>query len=789
MKLRILSIVCSLLFLSQNVWSQFTLSGKIVDNENQPIEFVTVFLKLKNNASAITKGTISENNGTFLIENIQAGSYSLSISFVGYAETKQELEITESTDLGIITLAPSENVLEELTVTADREIIERKGGKLLFNVSTSPLKSGYDGMEVLERSPNILIDGDAILMRNENAIVMINGRISNLSGANLANYIRNLQSDEIKTIEIKNHQSANTGAENAGGVINIILKKKPIGFDATVRSDYTFKSEKDFIAYSGLNLNYGAQKWNVYGSYNYLFNKSTSNTIATIDYFESGNELLETGIWKGDRKRHTYQMGFVADAIENHVFGIEAYGSNFINDFNNRNQVELSNQDNLLNNGNADLDGITDADLYYFLFNYTWTLDSLNSNLKFFADYSNQNFVGETQNTSDYEQATLQGITERNSTLTETDIYSIQTDLEKFLPAEIKLITGMKWTFVDRFNDLQSDSLFNMDWLDNGRTRAFNYGEKVLAGYVSMDKTFNEKHYVEVGVRVENTDLERNDFSQDTIFGQNYTNWFPSVYYSRDLPKRNKISFSYSKRLRRPPFQFLNNYVVKLNDFRYELGNPNLRPEIVHNTEVSFKQKKQSISAYYQIVKEAINGIYYLENQASFYRKFNAGSQTQYGLEYNRFGNLYEWWYLKVYAGLYNRKYTDEDGNDSFERVSGVVSISNNFKINKTTNLDFSLYYRSPFEDAFYIESEVYRANVMLQKNFFDKKLTCRIYFNDIFNTLIYNNERPFTTFKSTNSFNPQTQTLRLWLTYNFSNKSKVNKRKNSSKNDARRRL
>ena len=788
MKVRNLFLGLVFLFFLQTGWSQVTLSGRVVNLENQPLEFVNVFIKQKDN-NTVTKGTITESNGNFEIEDIRAGDYSLSISFIGFADFKQDLNLLESLNLGEIKLEPAQNVMDELTVTADREIIERRGGKLLFNVSTSPLKSGFDGMEILERSPNILVEGDEILIRNQNAIIMINGRISNLSGENLANYIRNLRSDEIRTIEIKTHQSANTGAENAGGVINIILKKKPVGFDSTIRADYTFKPENNFIAYPGVNLNYGAQKWNIYGSYNYLFNKSISNTIATIDYFESGNFLVENGTWKSDRKRHTYQMGFVADAIENHVFGIEAYGSNYINDFNNRNFIELSNEDELLNNGNADLDGLTDADLYYFLFNYTWTIDSLNSKLKFFADYSNQNFVGETQNISDYEQSNLQGITERNNTITKTDIYSIQTDLEKFLPHKIKMETGVKWTFVDRFNDLKSDSLFNMDWLDNGRTRSFNYGEKVLAGYVSLDKTINEKNYVEVGLRVENTDLERNDFSQDTIFGQNYTNWFPSVYYSRNLPKGNKISLGYSKRLRRPPFQFLNNYVVKLNDFRYELGNPNLRPEIVHNTEISFKQKKQSISAYYQIVKEAINGIYFLEDEVSFYRKFNAGSQTQYGLEYNRFGNLYPWWYVKIYGGLYNRFFTDEDGNDSFQRVSGVVSMSNNFKLNKTTNLDLSFRYNSAYEDAFFISKEYYRVNAMLQKTFFDKKITCRIYLNDVFNTLLYKNERPFTTFRSTNTFDPQTQTLRLWVTYNFSNKNKVNKRKNNSRNDARRRL
>jgi len=108
---------------------------------------------------------------------------------------------------------------------------------------------------------------------------------------------------------------------------------------------------------------------------------------------------------------------------------------------------------------------------------------------------------------------------------------------------------------------------------------------------------------------------------------------------------------------------------------------------------------------------------------------------------------------------------------------------------NDATSIDLSGYYNSPTADAFFIAQEFYAVDFMLQKFFFNKKLNCRIYVNDIFNTLVYANERPFETFRTTRSDKPRTQRITFWMTYNFSNKQKVNSRKAESKNEVRRRL
>ncbi|MEM9889190.1 MAG: outer membrane beta-barrel protein, partial [Bacteroidota bacterium] len=270
---------------------------------------------------------------------------------------------------------------------------------------------------------------------------------------------------------------------------------------------------------------------------------------------------------------------------------------------------------------------------------------------------------------------------------------------------------------------------------------------------------------------------------------QNYWTLVPNLYLSRDWIQNSTLSFSYAKRIRRPPFVLLNNNVRKINDFRFELGNPDLRPELIHRFEWAWNIKKHQLATYYHLTDEAINGIYFLEGEVAFYKKFNEGKQTQRGLSYNYSGNLLDWWFTRISLDVYHRKYTNEAGEDSFQQASARINLYQNLKLNATTNFDIACYYLSPTADAFYVAAERYGLDLILQKFFFNKKLNCRVYFNDVFNSVVFANERQFPTFRTTASYQPRTRRLTFWMTYTFSNQQKVKRRKNRSDGEARGRL
>jgi hypothetical protein len=131
----------------------------------------------------------------------------------------------------------------------------------------------------------------------------------------------------------------------------------------------------------------------------------------------------------------------------------------------------------------------------------------------------------------------------------------------------------------------------------------------------------------------------------------------------------------------------------------------------------------------------------------------------------------------------------DEQGHSSFLMTTYGGSIFNKLKINKTTSLDISGFYRSPSASAFYISYETYSMNLALNKTLIDNKLNLRLDLYDVFNTFSYRTLREFETFKAYYRSEPNRRAITIKLTYNISNNKKVSEKKNNSKNDVKYRL
>ena len=92
---------------------RLSVKGRVIDSEAQPITYASV--ALTQNDKLIT-GCTSDIEGKFSLE-ANAGDYDLVISFIGYEYHKQPLALTESVNLGDITLTESSEQIEEVVVT------------------------------------------------------------------------------------------------------------------------------------------------------------------------------------------------------------------------------------------------------------------------------------------------------------------------------------------------------------------------------------------------------------------------------------------------------------------------------------------------------------------------------------------------------------------------------------------------------------------------------------------------------------------------------------------------
>ena len=764
-------------------------TGKVVDDNKAPIEFANVYVKDFENDFIVEAG-ITDVNGLFALDLKQLGNYGLVVSYLGFTDWTVKLDPDQSMDFDEIVLSRAENMMSTVEVTAERKIIERKEGKLVFNVGKSPLKTGYNGIEVLERAPNIFLDGDDnIIMRNKSAKVLINGRISNLSGENLVNYIRNLRSDEIENIEVQTHMTAKLDAENAGGVVNIVLKKNPKGFESNIRSDYVFMGGGDYHNFTGVNFSYGEDRWNIYGNYDFRNFTQVSPIDHSTRVFESNNLIVND--WSLDelRKNHIYKFGFVTSLARNHEIGLEAQVSSFVYQYDTDASINVSNNGSILENGFANFDGERIIDLYSATFNYNFTLDTLNSKIKLFADYSEQDYLTLNQSDAIYDEDFFQDNSERNRIDLQTSIYSLQGDLEKNFKNGFKIEAGSKLSFVDRTNQLVSETEAIEGWNVNENSNRFTHEENIIGGYASMSKNIGDKTFIQGGVRVENTELNRVELSDASKIEQNYTDWFPSFYVSRNFADNSSISANYSKNIQRPHFSAISNFLLKVNDFRYERGNPALRPEYLHKYELSYKRKIQSVSLFYNKTNDAVKYAYTFEDDITFGQYVNLGTETEYGVDYNIFGNIQKWWYIKTNLGLSRREIIDYNNLGISSGLIGNVNIATNFEVTETFKIGVSGWYRSAFYNAFCKILPNYSVDLNVEKVLLENKLSVRLTLTDLFNNNLERSECVYVDFDRTARHKEKTRTIGLTLSYKLSGENSINKRKIDTESDIKNRL
>lgn len=239
-------IIILMLSLSWGSFSQ-TYTGIVKDGKNMPIAYANVIAKSMD--SVTIAGTITDESGKFEIEVQSETSFHLTISFIGFSKWSEEIDANQDLCLGVITMAESASELDEVVVVGSKPIIERKAGRLVFNVENSVVATGYDAMEALKFAPRIDPTSQGIKMIGKSSLaVMVNDRLLNLDGPGLDSYLKSLRSENIESIEIIMNPPARFDASGNSGLVNIILKKNTnIGFDGSVTSTYVQRTYPGFM--------------------------------------------------------------------------------------------------------------------------------------------------------------------------------------------------------------------------------------------------------------------------------------------------------------------------------------------------------------------------------------------------------------------------------------------------------------------------------------------------------------------------------------------------------------
>ena len=237
------------------------ISGKLLSAAEAPIPYAAVILNSPLDSSLV-KATTSNEAGNFSLKGLLPSEYLLRITVLGYADYNKKINFTgNDLALGTIILTESAQNLTEVTVVAEKPMVQVLADKTVFNVQNTINATGTSAFELLRKAPGVIVDnnGGFIVEGKTGVQIFIDGKLSILQGEDLTNFLESLQATDIEAVEIITQPSSKYDAAGNAGIINIKLKKdKSLGTNGTYTTGVT---AGDFARYnSSVNFNSRGKK-------------------------------------------------------------------------------------------------------------------------------------------------------------------------------------------------------------------------------------------------------------------------------------------------------------------------------------------------------------------------------------------------------------------------------------------------------------------------------------------------------------------------------------------------
>ncbi|HZV69118.1 MAG TPA: TonB-dependent receptor [Saprospiraceae bacterium] len=564
------------------------LKGKVLDENNDPISFANITM-FNATDSSMAKAGYSQEDGSFLFTHILPGNYYINISFVGFdTYVLPVLEIAADNILEVdnIKMLPFTTELGEVVVAASKPLVEVKPDKTVFNVEGSVNAIGNNGLELLRKAPGVVVDNnDRLMLIGKSGVkVYIDGRQSILSGDDLSNYLKSLQSSQIEAIEIITQPSSRYEADGNAGIINIrLIKDKSLGTNANVSLGYSQATHGRFNG--NLSLNNRTKLVNVYGNYNYANGQSSEFNFferTTADLF---TDQANTGgnFWEN----HSMRAGLDFAASPNATFGVLFDGFMNKDQWTSKIHTAISPSRGAAPTEILEATNQNDGDQDNYNVNGNYRFDNKKGTvLNFDLDYGKYSSIGDSYQPNYYYDPVDGTLTDTrifsSHAPTDIDIKTFKLDYEKGMFGGT-VGAGFKLALVNTDNNYEFYNIIDDEpILDIDKTNRFEYAENVNAGYVNYNRQW-KKIGLQVGVRMEQTDSKGDLTSQkpqdDQTVKQDYADLFPSGGLTYQLNQKHSLRITYSRRIDRPNYRDLNPFEFKLDELTFKKGNPFLRPQ------------------------------------------------------------------------------------------------------------------------------------------------------------------------------------------------------------------
>lgn len=781
---------------------ELSISGEITDVQNRKLSFVNILL-YPQDSDIPFKGTITASDGSFIIYGLSSGFYELHINHIGFTAIKNLIELLVDKNFGEIQLQENTQTLDETVITTKLPTLKVDAGNLIFNVENTSFSIG-NTMELLKKTPGVLVFGDRIQVKSSTPVIYINNKRVYLSSPEVITLLQNTDASNIKHIEVISEPSAKYDAD-AESVINIITSKAiSVGYKGSINGSYL---QGVYPTYTLGTLHFYKNNWiNVSAAYSYSDLKSFKVDDSHIRFFNSDGETTKS-FWDTYFNRTTRSTTHSARA--NLDFNLNkkntlSFSTNFLLTPKMTYQNYAGGQ---ISDGFHQLDSLYSSmgevehntDKLTFNLDYIRELDDNGSTLTISSNYiyyKNQQFQNLESKYFLENGSALRFNNFSTDSYQKSNIFTGQGDLstslwDGTLDSGLKLSSTKTHSKLDFFNILDLESVFNNSLSDD-----FDYKEWIFAGYINYQKRW-EKWNLTLGLRAEQTDITSVVDTLDEDNDQSYFDVFPSAVLHRKLNDQNGIGISYNRTLQRPRYESLNPFKYFITDNNYTGGNPNLKPAIKDRISLNFDHKnKLFFSLYYENTNNQLDLLYFQDNESSVVRTVDANliKAYQYSFDVQYYNNLTDWWWFYISTSSFyfsNEFYAVESLEEKYTNATFgqyVQSISN-FKLSKdgTWTSDLVIMYLSKFvTGSQYFKNQSF-VNLSLRKSFWDNRASITVGVNDIFNT---SDVRVFSKYYNQDSnylANSETRNFTLGFKYDFGNASLSDNQREISTDETRR--
>jgi len=588
------------------------ISGTVIDSLTKKVlDYATVSIFPSGSKTPLS-GVITDGKGNFKFENIKPGNYKLTVSYLGYPTKTIDPVVTSPSkpdnNVGTVMVSPGNKTLKEVSVVGQAALVENKIDKIVYNVEKDITASGGTATDVLGKVPMVSVDmnGNVSVRGDQNVKILINGKTTGASAANLSDVLRSIPADQIKNIEVITSPSAKYDAEGSAGIINIITKQKNVsGFSGSINGGVGTRQNN-----GNMNLNYNQGRFHASANlggfaswpqtststfYQHIQNDSINSTTSTNGTSRVSRHAIFSSVSAGydfnayNSINSTFRLmhfKFTTDGSSNTIaavpYSFTSVGKNAFSNF----------------DWNLD---------------YTHKFDENGHELDFSTQWSRGSGINNYTNM--YTAAFNSLANDINSTNNE---YTFQLDYTLPVSKVFKVEAGAK-SIIRRINsvsdyyDIDDNSNRTFDAL---LSNIYKYNQDVYAGYTVFTFTLPQKWSILAGIRDENTNIHGDpvNASQDLQpFSQNYNTFIPSLTLQKGLGGNNTLKLVYSKRISRPSLQFLNPFTNVSSPQNQTVGNPTLSAETSNTYELDynafFGSSSITIGGYYKHTNNLIEGI------------------------------------------------------------------------------------------------------------------------------------------------------------------------------------